>query len=198
MVQSIPAAAIVSVTPTVLSAGGTALNLNGLFVTNNQRVPIGTVLSLPTLAAANAYFGPNSAEAAQAAVYFLGFNNSARKPGAVLFAQYPTGPVPAYLRGGPFAGVTLAAVQAITGTLAVTVDGVARTVAAVNLAAATSLSNAATLLGAALALPVVYDALSGGFVITSATSGVASTVAYASGTAAAALGLTQSILASLA
>lgn len=145
---NIPASNIVNVTPGVLSAGGDALDLNGLILTNSTRVPIGSVLEFGSTDAVADYFGPASAEALIAPNYFLGFDNSTKKPGAVLFAQYPTAAVAAYLRGGDAAAVlTLAQLQALgSGTVIVTVDGLVRTSATINLSGATSFSNAAALI----------------------------------------------------
>lgn len=192
---SIPASAIVNVVPSVLSAGGSALDLNGLLLTASTRVPIGTVGSFATEAAVAAYFGAGSAEDLWAASYFLGYDNSTLKPGALLIAQYPSGNVAAYLRGGRVSTLTLAQLQAITGNLSITVDGVAKTIASVNIAAATSFSSAATILTAAITAGVVitYDSVAGAFVATSGTSGASSTIGFGSGTAAAPLGLTQAV-----
>lgn len=150
MVASIPASAIVAVTPGVISAGGSALDLSGLVLTTNPRVPIGTVASFPSYLATAAFFGATSQEAGIAAVYFLGFTNSNVKPGALLFSQYPIAAVGAYLRGGSVAALSLAQLQALSGVLAVTIDGTLRTSSAINLSAATSPSNAAQLISTAL------------------------------------------------
>jgi hypothetical protein len=147
---TIPASAIVNVTPSVLSAGGSALDLSMLMLTNGTRVPIGTVAQFASAAAVSSYFGPSANETALAAVYFQGFEGSQVKPGNVLFAQYPTVAVPAFLRGGNVSALTLAALQAINGTLTVIVDGYARTAGSLNLAAAASFSAAATIIGTAL------------------------------------------------
>src|SRR5579883_1767550 len=107
--STIPISQIVSVTPNVLNAGGDALVLNGLVLTNSTRVPIGTVASFPNDGeSVSNFFGAASAEAATAAVYFLGFDNSNVKPGQILFAQYPQAAVAAYLQGGSVASLTLA------------------------------------------------------------------------------------------
>jgi hypothetical protein len=55
--MSIPASTIVSVVPSVLAAGGNPLALNGLFVSANNRLPIGQPISFPTLASVQSYFG---------------------------------------------------------------------------------------------------------------------------------------------
>ena len=95
MPASIPASAIVSVIPNVLAAGGTGLDLSGLLLTRNTRVPGGTVQAFTTAAAVTAFFGAGSVEAVKATVYFSGFDNSNIKPAQLLFAQYPATSVPA-------------------------------------------------------------------------------------------------------
>ncbi|WP_261534720.1 DUF3383 domain-containing protein [Burkholderia multivorans] len=191
--MSIPASLIASVTPSVISAGGSALDLIGVMLTTNTRVPIGTVPSFPTKDAVSAYFGPTSIEAQLAAVYFKGFDNSDVKPGALRFFQYPTAPVSAYLRGGSLAAMTLTQLQALSGVLTIAVDGVAKTSSNINLASATSFSNAASLIAAAFTggPTVTYDSQSSAFVFTSTTTGAASTISFASGTLSTSLNLTQ-------
>ena len=147
MTQTIPASQIVAVNPGVISAGGTGLDLNGLFLTTSYRVPIGEVLSFPNTAAVSAFFGSVSTEAACASIYFNGPDNSFVKPGAMLFAQYPwTLPVSAYLQSGPVSGLTLAQLQALSGVLTVTIDGTAYTSGSFSLAGATSFSSAAAII----------------------------------------------------
>ncbi|HGF4015219.1 DUF3383 domain-containing protein [Burkholderia cenocepacia] len=191
--MSIPASLIASVTPSVISAGGSALDLVGIILTTNSRVPIGTVPTFPTKDAVSAYFGSTSLEAQLAAVYFGGFDNSNVKPGSLGFSQYPTAPVSAYLRGGSLAAMTLTQLQALSGTLIVTVDGVQKTSANINLASATSFSNAATLIAAGFTggPTVAYDSVAAAFTLTSTTTGATSTIGFASGTLATGLKLTQ-------
>ena len=190
---SIPASAIVTVNPSVISAGGTGLSMQALMLTNGTRVPIGTVPSFPSLAAVTSYFGPTSVEAIAAAIYFAGFTGSQIKPSSVLFAQYPTAAVGAFLRGGNLSALTLTQLQAISGVLSLTVNGTLYTSSAISLAAASSFSNAATIIQAAFSSPpfnVTYDSVSGAFIFTSTVTGSASTITVASGTASAALYLT--------
>ena len=193
MTASIPASALVSVIAGVISAGGSSLEMNGLCLSQSTRVPIGQVLQFPSVLAVGAYFGPSSLEAQISAIYFAGFDNSNVKPGALLFAQYNPASVSAYLRGASVAGLSLTQLQALTGVLTIVVDGVSKTSSAINLAGATSFSNAATLILAGFTTPgftVTYDSVSGGFVFTSSTTGATSTVGYVSGSLAAPLGLT--------
>jgi hypothetical protein len=266
MPASIPASAIVNVNPGVVTAGGSALSLNGVVLTASTRVPIGSVLSFPSQTAVAAYFGATSQEAGIATVYFTGFENKNATPGAILFSQYPTSNVSAYLRGGAVSGLTLTQLQALSGVLAVTIDGTLKTSSAINLSGATSFTNAAQLINRALGAtgpqtasvtgaiaattltvsavssgalhvgdvlsgtgitagtyitafvsgtggtgtytvsdsqtagsttvtataPVVtFDSVSGAFVVTSATTGTASTITYGSNTIADGLKLTQ-------
>lgn len=264
--STIPASAIVRITPNVLSAGGSALDLNGLVLTQNTRVPIGAVMQFPSVAAVAAFFGGTSLEASIAAIYFAGFDGSNTKPGTILFAQYNVAAVSAYLRGGNISALSLTQLQAITGSLSVTINNVLKS-ASINLSAATSFSNAAQIIQDALAIEgpaasaftgsiagtvltvasgltgklsvgdlvdgvgvtagtyvlnqltgpvgglgtytvsesqtvasvsltttsaaVSYDSTSGAFVFLSPTTGAASTITFGSGTAAAALALTQ-------
>lgn len=153
---AIPASQIVSVIPQVTSAGGSALNLIGLLLTQSTRVPIGQVLSFPTAQSVSDYFGPLSNEAAYGSIYFNGFDNSNVKPAALLITQYNVAPVSAYLRGGNVSAITLAALQALSGTLNITIDGSVHT-GTVNLSAATSLSNAAQIIGDTLNIPTLPE-----------------------------------------
>ena len=50
-ISTIPASTVVDVIPSVLNAGGSALDLIGLCLTPFKRTPIGSVLSFPTQAA---------------------------------------------------------------------------------------------------------------------------------------------------
>lgn len=142
---TIPANTFAQVVPNVLSAGGNAMVLNGLFVTQNTRVPIGTVPSFSTAAAVSAFFGPTAIESILATIYFGGFNNSNKFPGSLLFAQYPQSAVAAYIRSGNVSGLTLAQLQALTGSLSIAIDGVSRVAASINLSGASSFSAAAAL-----------------------------------------------------
>jgi hypothetical protein len=148
--STIPASIDVNVTPSVIAAGGSALDLNGLFLTTSTRVPIGTVQSFAPADVAD-FFGGTSLEAAKAAVYGAGFDNSDVKPGAMLWAQYPIVAVAPYLRGGNVSALTIAELQAITGQLSVTVDNVVK-VDNVDLSAATSFSSAAQIIQTDLGL----------------------------------------------
>jgi len=193
---TIPASAFVSVNPGVIGAGGAAVALTGLFLTSGTRVPIGQVLSFPSAAAVSTYFGPGANETTEAGVYFQGFTNSNVKPGALLFAQYPAAAVAGYLRGGNVSALTLAQLQAFTGTITISFAGTPATSSSISLSSATSFSSAATIIQAGFTSPpftVSYDSVSGGFVFTSNSTGSTETVSYATGSLATDLALTQAL-----
>ena len=72
--MSIPASLIANAIPSVISAGGSALDLIGIILTTNSRVPIGSVPNFPTKDAVAKYFGATSLEANLAAIYFKGYD----------------------------------------------------------------------------------------------------------------------------
>lgn len=201
MATSIPASAIVSVLPDVISAGGSGLDLVGMMLTNSAQMPTGTILSFSSAPDVATYFGPASAEASLATTYFAGYDGSAIKPAKLLFYRYVYATAAAaFLRGGSVASLSLTALQALSGTLIITVDGVVKTSSTINLSAATSFSNAATIIAAAFTTPgfaVTYDSISGGFLFTDSTTGTASTLTYATGTLANGLKLTAALGATL-
>lgn len=184
--STIPARDIVAVNPGVLAAGGSALDMIGLLLTTSTRVPIGAVQPFASASDVADYFGAGSQEAALAAVYFLGFDNSTKKPGSILFAQYPQAAVSGWLRGFN-TGLSLTELKALApGTIALTVGGALQTSASINLSAATSFSDAAALIQAGFTTPpfaVTYDSTSGGFVFTTTATGAAATVTAATTTA---------------
>lgn len=195
--MAIPASTIVSVTPSVLNPGGSGLSFAGLFLTQNTSVPTGAPTSFSNLIAVGNYFGTSSTEYAMAKVYFQGFDASVVKPGLLWFAQYPQNAVAAYVRGGAPAAVT--SLNAITaGSLSVVIDGTTKSTTTLNLSSAASYSAVASAIGSALNLSggqtCVYNSQFGAFIITSGSTGSASTITFpASGSSnvATLLGLSQ-------
>jgi hypothetical protein len=151
-ISTIPASFYVGVVPGVISAGPSGQTMTGLMLTTNPRVPIGSVVSFSGLTAVQTYFGAGSAEGAEAAVYFAGYSGCTKLPATLLVAQYPTASVGAYLRGGSLAALSLASLQALSGLLTVTINGTPTTSGAINLAGATSFSQAAQTITTALGL----------------------------------------------
>lgn len=194
MASSIPASAIVNVLPSVISAGGTGLDIVGVILTNNARMPTGAVVSFSSPADVAAYFGPISQEASLATTYFAGYDGSTIKPASLKFFRYVDTAAAAYLRGGDLSTRTISQIQSYSGTLIVTINGTVKTSSAINLSAATDMSNAATIIQAGFTTPgftVTYDALSASFLFTSSTTGAASTITTATGTLASNLRLSS-------
>lgn len=189
--MTIPASYTVQVVPGVLSAAGSAVALNGLILTQSPFVPIGTVQAFANAASVGAFFGLTGPEYQAALIYFQGPNNAQALPGSLLFAQYNPAAVAAYLRGGALT-LTLTQLQAVSGTLTLTVNGTPITSSSVNLSSATSFSDAATKIQGAFTSPnftVAWDTQHNAFVFTSNTTGAASTIGLASGAVATSLAL---------
>ena len=175
---TIPASAIVSTQPSVLSAGGSSFAMNGLCLTQSTRVPIGQVIPLAP-SAVGSYFGAASAEAVFASYYGSGFTGAAQLPAALLFAQYPTAAVAAWMRGGSVASLGLAGLQALpTGSLNVVVDGYAHAISSISLATYNSQSAMAAAITAAFTDPTEasFTASIGGSMLTCTTSGTTLTI----------------------
>lgn len=188
---SIPASEIVTVNPGVLGAGGNPLSLNGVILSKNPLIPTLSAQSFSGPDAVSSFFGPASAEYALAQTYFLGFDNSTIKPSKLWFAPFADVARSAWLQSGSFAGVTLTQLQALTGVLVVTVDGTTKTSATINLSAASSFSNAATLIAAGFsggsAPTCTWNAVNSTFTLTSPTTGPTSTITFATNTLSAGL-----------
>lgn len=182
--MTIPASDIVTVNPGVIDSGGNPLALNGVIMSKSAYLPIGSVQSFSSASAVSDFFGPASSEYDLAQTYFLGFDNSTIKPGRLFFAPFVDTARAAWLQSGSLAGMTLTQLQALTGTIIVTMNGTLKTSSSINLSAATSFSNAATLIAAAFTggPAVTWDAVKSVFIFTSTTTGAASTMTYATGT----------------
>ncbi len=151
MPQAIPFSEVVNVIPSVLSAGGVAVDLNGVMLTQNPLAPYGTVLDFADETGVQDYFGASSTEAGLAADYFNGFSIASAQPGALYVTAYPESAIAAWLRSGSLANVTIAQLQALTGSLSVVMDGFTWAAASISLSAATSFSAAAAAIQTALA-----------------------------------------------
>jgi len=197
MTSSIPVSQIVTINPSVVGTGGNPLALNGVFLTDNAIVPVGTLLSFASADDVGEYFGTSSTEYDLATIYFGGFTIATQLPSTIFFAPYVKTARAAWLRGTSLSGKTLATIKAITGSLTVTIDSVAHTYATIDLSTATSFTNAAALLTTGLGLTgaaVTWDSTFSKFVITSGTTGVESTMTQCTGTAASSLGLSAGTL----
>lgn len=180
--MAIPASQIVSVTPRVIQAGGSDLVINGLFLTDNSRIPTsGIALTFPTLDTVGEYFGIASPEYEAAQVYFRGYDNSFSKPVTVLFARRIKTAAAGWIRGGAITATLDDLKNATAGKMKIKVDGTEKEISELSLAEATSYSDVATKVTEKLAeaATCTWDSLSKAFTITSATTGASSTVEYA-------------------
>ncbi|MFK5238864.1 DUF3383 domain-containing protein [Glaesserella parasuis] len=198
MFQSIPASQIVNVNPSVLSSGGSPLSMNAVFLSENANLPTGRAVSFATADSVGEYFGFTSAEYQAAAVYFKGFDGSTIKPGTLIFFAYNKAIEGAFLLGASVKSLSLNELKKINGTLSVIIDGSEKKAASLNLSGAKSFSNAAELIGTALgSVTVTFDSQLQAFKVASSTTGTTSTIAFATGTTADALGLSENAGASI-
>lgn len=153
--------------------------LTGRRFTTDPRCPVGVIVSVKS-GGADDYFGASSPEADFAREYFSYISPApASQAPELQFAAYVDTARAARIYG--YAKKTpLVDFQAITtGTMKVTIAGVAYNLAAIDLSAASSLSavasavtsSIATAATAGTAATIAYDALSGTFTITSAATG---------------------------
>lgn len=158
---TIPASLFVNVVPSVLPASGNQLDVITMCGTASNRVPIGAVYSFSSGSAVTTFFGAGSAEdivangaSGKGSGYFGGFTGEDSVPGSLLFAQYNQAAVAAYLWGGNAgAALTLAQLQALSGSLTVVMDGYSHVISSISFAGDSSFSAAAAAIQAAFTNP---------------------------------------------
>jgi len=191
--STIPFSTVANILPGVLPAGGNALDLNAVVLSQSIYAPQQEVLGFANAPDVGAYFGESSPEYSIASGYFQGPDNATATPGALYFLGYAEAAVPGWLLGASSTPATLAALNALSpGTLILTVGGTLFTSSTINLSAVGSFSAAAAAMLAAFTAPtftIVYDALHQAFLITSTATGSAATITYCTGTLAAGVGL---------
>lgn len=194
--MSIPASNIVNVIPRVIKAGGKALQLNGLVLTQNPDCPVGKVLFFNNAAEVSTYFGATSTLAQYAPCYFKGYNNSFKKPATLYVVNATISATSAYLRGAGKPS-TLAHLKEIeAGTLTFMLDGVNKELVELNFSSATSFSNVATIIQSAfdtasINANISYSSTFNAFVVRSTSTGAESSVGFFTGTCAKDLGLDE-------
>lgn len=153
--------------------------LVGLRFSTNPRVPVGAHVVVANAGDALDYFGAGSPEATFAAQYF-GYTSPApaSKAEKLRFAAHVDVARPARIYGAD-KGTALSALQAITaGDLTITLAGVTEVITGINLSTALSFADVATAVQTAVAAEfagstVTYDALTGTFNLTTASTGEA-------------------------
>lgn len=181
--MTIPLSNDFSITPNVVTPAGSAVDANGLMLTDNELVPVGKVSSYFTASDVAALMGSDSREYLAAQQYFNGYDNSTVIPGELLLQRIVTADVAGYLLSGSLKGVPLATLKSIpAGTITLSVDGKATTSAPIDFSAATSFSDIATEIEAGIGasnVDVQWLPLANRFMIRSATTGADSEVSYA-------------------
>lgn len=191
--STIPLSRDFKITPSTVNAAGTALDVYGLLLSDNELLPVGKVSEFTSASDVGLAFGTASKEYLAASVYMSGYDNSTVRPGAVLFGRLIESAVSGWLLSGSFKGVKIAALQSVTGTITLTVDGAAKTSTALDLSGVTSFTDAAAEIEEAFGSGVTVEWLpiQSRFIIRSATTGADSEVSTAqTGEAATALKLT--------
>ena len=187
MLASIPASEIVTVLPSVLGAGGTAMALNAVIISDDVKF---VAKEYSNADAVGNDYGTTSDKYKFAQIYFNGFTGSTVKPSALFISKYSAVDSAAKLTGASLRSMSLNQLKAITGAISLTINGFLVT-GMVDLSAATSFSNAATLIATALTTVVTFDTQLQSFVIASCVIGATSSISFATGAAAEALGLTE-------
>lgn len=187
MLPSIPVSNIVQINPSALGTGGNALALNSALLHVSSIYPVQEYFDAESV---GDDYGTTSDLFKYAQTYFRGFTGATRLPSSMFIAKYNATDVSARLIGASLRNTTLEEIQAVNGVLTVTIDGTQQS-GTVDLSTATSFSNAASLIATALTITCTFDSQIQAFIISSATTGEASSISFASGSASAVLGLSQ-------
>ena len=184
MAKAIPADYIVSVNPRVMYGSSGQLVMSGLLLTDNVLCPFPQLLMFPSADSVGEYFGIASNEYKLATKYFLGYDNSYRKPEVLYFANRCSDASGAKLVGAEVTA-TYAEFAAIeNGAFKISLNGVESSLTGLDFSAAQALSEVAQVIQTALATEVanstvVYSSVSKGFVITNGSTGSTSTISFA-------------------
>lgn len=181
--MAIPADFIVSVNPRVIYGGSGQLVMSGLLLTDNPLCTFPQLLSFPSADAVGSYFGVDSKEYALATNYFLGYDNSFRKPEKLYFARRGSIAMGASIIGAEISA-TYGDFQSIAdGSFKISFNGTEQTYTGLNFSSAESLSKVAQVIQNAIIVnvpnsTVVYSSVTKGFVITNGSTGATSTISY--------------------
>ena len=179
--MAIPASQIVTISPRVISAGGTDLEISGLILTENPLCVFPGTLAFTSKAAVGAYFGLDSKEYLAAVKYFLGYDNSFKKPRRLHFARLVKTAIAGALLGGTAAPLEdLKEISA--GSVKLSVDGKDVTAESLNFGSCSNESDVAKALAEALNkadsgnVTAVYNSNLNAYIVTSGTTGATSAV----------------------
>lgn len=194
MFKSIPASQIVSVNPAILSAGGSPLSLNAVFISKNKNLPTGEAVEFASADSVGEYFGLSSEEYQAAKVYFAGYDGSTIKPSVLFFMAYNEEVEGAFLLGASLRNMKLSALKKVSGNLTLIVNGANSGEISVDLNGVTSFSDAADVISQAITstnAKASFDPQLQAFKLTSPTTGSGSEIEFATGDIADVLGLSE-------
>lgn len=149
--MSVNADKLVQIVPRVIDGGTVGLTFSGMMLTQSELPPSGRVLRFASAQAVAAYFGADSDEAALAQIYFRGYVNTASLPDQLFIAPWRAEAAAAWLRGAPCAGSLAALKEAGVGGLVISINSETYVLDNLDFSDATSFSDIAERLQAALA-----------------------------------------------
>lgn len=197
MGKFIPIDQVVQINPGVIGTGSNPLAINGVFLGTNEGIPSGSLLTFYSADEAKAWFGNDSIEAKLAGTYFRARNNAKVFPDLLYFYAYSTTERAAWARATSLKGKTLAELKAISGEFAISINGTVHS-GTVDLSAATSFTNAASLIATMVGIDSVaavsWDEMTSRFIITVTEDIATSEITSISGDAASKLGFGAAII----
>lgn len=192
--NSVPADRIVSVVPSAIGTGGTALSMSTLLISPTTSPRIIGVREFGSAAEVGQVFGLLSDEYAFAERYFLGYEGATKIPERLWMAGDKSAALPAVLQSASLRSATLDDIKQ-SGALDLVIDGTNYSLT-VDLTAATSFSDAATIITTALTTATApascaFVATAQVFEITTTATGTAATITLATGAMADVLRLSE-------
>lgn len=139
---------LIKVNPSVIKAVGNAIDLNGVILSDNAYLPVGTTLPFASADTVLAKFGSTSDEYKAAKIYFQGVNNKTVSPSKLYLARFNRTDSNAALIGANLK-LNLVQLKALSGEITLSVNGSVQT-ANINLSEAASFLSAAVLIENAL------------------------------------------------
>ena len=196
--MSINANYLVSLPPRTITGGSSDLQTNGMVLTTSALIPADKpAMSFVSASAVAAVFGAESAEAVFAQQYFTGLVNQQKTPDALIIGRLVSEDSAAWVRSAPISA-KLAELKKVTdGAITFEVNGKEVKATGISFAAATSLSEVASLIAAKVTGTAgAYNSDLGEITLTTTTKGENATLSFgaapASGTdLAALLGFTE-------
>lgn len=187
MIKSIPMSAIVNIVPSVLSAGGTPLALNGVLIVKGLKEQGAPVREITFNDDFKSIFLKEDLDAVHA--YFNGVTIATQTPRKLFVVVQQEADYSATLTGARLNQWSQGVGKSLS--MDIVIDGLQKSVTAIDYDSAGSYSNIAESISAQLEVPVKFDEPTRKFMINSSQTGFQSTISTATGDLAHALGLTE-------